>query len=237
MVLVRKQVPHKTVETIQQMIIAGELKPGERLPSQAEMAEKLNVSRPSLREALSMLETLGFLTIAPGIGTFVSSTNPTHSGSLASWRYQKSYEEAAVFQTRLYVECAIISEAALTIGVPDLDKLRAAARGMKQAWDEKNLLRVTECDTRFHETIVNTCLNALLVDIYTSGKHLFQETQVHPMPVTRMERAASSIAEHEAIIDALHSRNSISAAQIMEKHITNTAAALGIFLKRLPATS
>ncbi len=234
--MVRKQVPHKTVEAIQQMILSGELKPGERMPSQAEMAEKLNVSRPSLREALSRLETLGFLTIAPGIGTFISSTNPTHSGSLASWRYQKNYDEATVFQTRLYVECAITAEAALTISVPTLEKLRQATDEMQLAWADKNLLRVTECDTGFHETIVNSCTNVMLVDIYMAAKDLFQETQVHPMPVTRLERAASSIAEHQAIIEALHQRDGTSAAKIMQTHITNTAKALGITLLPIPGT-
>ena len=55
----RQPVPMKTAEAIHRMIRDRDLKPGDRLPSQRELAEGLGVSRPSLREALSMLETLG----------------------------------------------------------------------------------------------------------------------------------------------------------------------------------
>ena len=65
-----------------------------------------------------MLETLGFLSIEPGRGTFISSSNPTQSGALSNWRYSRRYEEDAVFQTRLALECAIVAEAAARLASP-----------------------------------------------------------------------------------------------------------------------
>ncbi len=232
--MVRKQVTHRAVETIQRMILGGELQPGQKMPSQIEMSSQLRVSRASLREALSTLETLGFLTIEPGRGTFVSSTNPTQTGSLSDWRYRRSYDEAAVFQTRLFLESAIAAQAALKIDVSTLDVLRQATNGMREAWRAQDLLTVTECDIRFHETIVESCGNVMLNDLYTSVKEILQETQRHPIPVTRMQRAEESIGEHEAIIKALHERDRTLAASLMQTHVAKTAAALGIALDYLP---
>ena len=226
----RKQVSHRAVEVIQQKILSGEYKPGQSLPSQLELSNELGVSRASLREALSMLETLGFLSIEPGRGTFISSSNPTQSGALSNWRYSRRYEEDAVFQTRLVLECAIVAEAAWKIEVPALEELRNATAGMREAWMSQDLVSVAECDKRFHETIVRSCGNAMMADIYFSLKDILQETQVHPLPITRMKRAEESIAEHGRIISALHERDRNAAQCAMRDHILKTAAAVGIRL-------
>ena len=70
----------------------------------------------------------------------------------------------------------------------------------------------------------------MLSDIYFSLKEILQETQVHPIPITRMKRAKESIREHTAIIAALHQRNRHAAKIAMRDHIVSTATALGIRL-------
>jgi len=227
---VRKQVSHKAVDAIQRKILSGEFKAGQSLPSQIELAAQLGVSRASLREALSMLETLGFLSIEPGRGTFVSSSNPTQSGSLSNWRYSRRYEEEAVFQTRLALECAIVARAAAQIGEAALDGLRRATQGMRDAWTAQDLVRVAECDKHFHEVIVMSCGNAMMNDIYFGAKEILQETQVHPLPITRSKRAEESINEHGRIIEALQRHDAARAEAAMRDHIVRTAAAVGIDL-------
>src|SRR3954447_11512944 len=65
-------VPHEVAARIQQQILDGELEPGQRLPPQRALSETFGVSRASLREALSVLETLGLIDIRPGLGVFVA---------------------------------------------------------------------------------------------------------------------------------------------------------------------
>lgn len=228
----RKQVSHKALEAIQRNILSGKYQPGQSLPSQIELAGQLGVSRASLREALSMLETLGFLSIEPGRGTYVSSSNPTQSGSLSQWRYSRRYEEESVFQTRLALECAIVAQAAAKVGAPALDGLRRATQAMHAAWKAQDLVRVAECDKQFHEIIVMSCGNAMMHDIYFGAKDILQETQVHPLPITRMQRAEDLIGEHNAIIAALSRHDSAGAEEAMREHIVRTAAAVGINLAR-----
>jgi GntR family transcriptional repressor for pyruvate dehydrogenase complex len=227
---VRRQVSHKAVDAIQRKILSGEYQPGQSLPSQIDLAAQLGVSRASLREALSTLETLGFLSIEPGRGTFVSSSNPTQSGSLSVWRYSRRYEEGAVFQTRLALECAIVAQAAMQIGEVALDGLRRATQGMRDAWKAQDLVRVAECDKQFHEVIVMSCGNAMMNDIYFGAKDILQETQVHPLPITRSKRAEESISEHGRIIEALQAHDPVRAEAAMRHHIVRTGAAVGIDL-------
>ncbi len=224
----RVSVADGAVERIQAMILGGEVAVGARLASQTEMSARLGISRATLREALSTLETLGFLSIEPGRGTFVVSDAPTRSGALSRWRFGPGYSEREVFQTRLALECAIAALAARRIDSPTLAELRAATEGMRAGWRSQDLIGVIRHDRRFHELIVASCGNRMMRDLYDGARVMFQETQSHPIPVTRPDRAAELASEHDAIADALHARDPEGAAAAMDRHIRNTAAGLDL---------
>ncbi|MEC9462819.1 MAG: GntR family transcriptional regulator, partial [Pseudomonadota bacterium] len=100
-------VPQSVAREIQGMIQSGQLKPGEKIPSQREFSQKFGISRASLREALLTLETLGLLKTEAGRGTFVASPSVSDagvSGHMAPWRYSDSYSVFDVFQTRILLE-------------------------------------------------------------------------------------------------------------------------------------
>ena len=79
--------PQTIAREIQTMIQSGELKPGEKIPSQRDFSLKFGISRASLREALLTLETLGLLKTEAGRGTFVAAGSNGSSGHMARWRY------------------------------------------------------------------------------------------------------------------------------------------------------
>src|SRR5439155_21117540 len=72
----RERIPENIVSQIQQRLERGELKPGDQLPSERVLAEQLQVSRPSVREALRSLELLGVTESRPGGGTFMRIASP-----------------------------------------------------------------------------------------------------------------------------------------------------------------
>ena len=185
----RMSVADGAVERIQAMILDGEIAVGARMASQTEMSARLGISRATLREALSTLETLGFLSIEPGRGTFVVSDAPTRSGALSRWRFGPGYSEREVFQTRLALESAIAAEAARRIDLSTLEDLRAATDGMRAGWRSQDLIGVIRRDRRFHELIVRSCGNRMMRDLYDGARAMLQETQSHPIPVTRPDRA------------------------------------------------
>lgn len=216
------------------MIQAGELQPDQQLPSQSDLSRQLGISRASLRESLSMLETLGFLRIEPGRGTFVATSMPTSNGQLAPRALGGRYNKLDIYQTRLYLESIIISLVAGSVSPGTIAALNEYTTLMCAAWDRNDLVSVVNHDRDFHHAIWAACPNILLRDLCMSMADEFAATRSYPLPATRPARFTESANEHFAMVDALALGDAARAAALMQGHILNTAAAAGLVLKPLP---
>lgn len=213
---------------LQQMIRSGELKPGQKLPSQRLLAGQLNVSRPSLREALLTLETLGLVQTLPARGTFV--LDPASRPASSAWRYDDAHDLRDVFQTRVLIESELCRLAATAMTAPVLSDLNAAAQAFEDAWHAGDLVAHVEADLAFHLGIASACPNRMLRNLYRTVRQLLTETQRHPIPNTNSDRMLQSIAEHWAIVEALERGDGAAAGERMRDHVRNTAQAAGIDL-------
>nr|WP_325262960.1 FCD domain-containing protein [uncultured Rhizobium sp.] len=228
-------VPQSVAREIQTMIQAGQLKAGEKIPSQREFSQKFGISRASLREALLTLETLGLLKTEAGRGTFVTAGSSSvsdgtisHSGHMAPWRYSDSYSVFDVFQTRILLEGEIARLSAGRLSQAQLEKMEKATQTMEDCWARQDLLANVEADLDFHGTIVSACANTMLKALYQTVRDQVTETQRQPIPMTDPERMRQSIAEHRRIIAALRSNDAALAKSEMETHIRNTARCAGL---------
>ncbi len=224
-------VPQSVAREIQAMIQSGQLKAGEKIPSQREFSQKFGISRASLREALLTLETLGLLKTEAGRGTFVARATASAAGTpghMAPWRYSDSYSVFDVFQTRILLEGEIARLAAGRLTQLQLDRMEQATRTMEECWAAQDLLANVEADLEFHGIIVSACSNAMLKAIYQTVRDQVTETQRQPIPITDPERMRDSIAEHRRIIAALRINDGPLARQEMENHIRNTAHCAGL---------
>ncbi|QPC91988.1 FadR/GntR family transcriptional regulator [Mesorhizobium sp. INR15] len=228
--LSRVPVPHAAARKIQGMILSGELRSGEKMPSQREFALSLGVSRASLREALLTLETLGLLKTEPGRGTFVSQEMPSASRNMARWRYADSYPVADVFETRIMLEGRIAGLSSRTLTEAEFQALELETDTMERNWETGDLLANAEADLEFHAIIASACPNRMIVDLYQSVRDQLTQTQIQPIPITEPARMKASIAEHRRIIRALRMRDAGKATQEMQGHIRNTARCAGILL-------
>ena len=221
--------PQQVARRLQDMIREGALKPGDRLPSQRVLSERLAVSRASLREALLTLETLGLLRTEPARGTFVAGPARAEPGGAAlKWRYADSYSAQEVFETRMMLEGRIAAGAAALIDAPALRALAQATDEMERCWDAGDLLANVEADLLFHRIIARHCPNRMLQGLYGVIAHLLTETQRQPIPRTEAERMKGSLAEHRSIIAALEARDAGWARLAMEAHVRNTAQCAGV---------
>ncbi|NSY17318.1 FadR/GntR family transcriptional regulator [Neorhizobium sp. AL 9.2.2] len=228
-------VPQSVAREIQTMIQAGQLKTGEKIPSQREFSQKFGISRASLREALLTLETLGLLKTEAGRGTFVTAGSNSvsdggisQSGHMAPWRYSDSYSVFDVFQTRILLEGEIARLSAGRLSQAQLEKMEMATQTMEDCWARQDLLANVEADLDFHGTIVSACANTMLKALYQTVRDQVTETQRQPIPMTDPERMRQSIAEHRRIIAALRSNDASLAKSEMETHIRNTARCAGL---------
>jgi GntR family transcriptional repressor for pyruvate dehydrogenase complex len=213
---------------LQEMIRSGELKAGDKLPSQRILSEQLRVSRPTLREALLTLETLGLIQTLPARGTFV--LDPSKQPARSGWRYDNAHDLHDVYQTRLLIEGELCALAAAVITSEVAADLSAAAQSFEKAWQNGDLVAHVEADLALHRGIADLCPNRMLAGIYTNMQHLLSETQRQPIPNTDPDRMRQSIAEHHLILTALKERDPDAARAAMRSHIQNTARCAGVAL-------
>lgn len=218
----RAPVPQTVVLRIQDMIASGAIKPGEKLPPQRELASLLAISRPSLREALRVLETLGVVRIEPGRGAVVcQAESPSHG-----WRFGNRIPKADVFQMRLLVEGYAAKLAAAKIAPDGIETLRALISEMGGHLRAGNLEGAAQADLAFHRGILVASGNAALAEMHRDLSNILLES--HRAPLVDSRRLLEPIDEHEKILLALAERDGEGAMYFMRHHILRTAGRTGL---------
>lgn len=157
------------VHQIEAMIVDGILKDGSRLPSERELAEAMQVSRPKIREALQQLEARGLLTIRHGEGAFIAkltgaAMTPAMLDLLgrhgeALFDYLEYRREQEAFAVRLAAERATSA---------DKDRIRGIMEDLQQSWESHDQAASIEADLRFHSAIIDASQNSLLIHMMAS---------------------------------------------------------------------
>lgn len=227
--LEKVSVTQTVARRLQEMIRSGELPAGKKIPSQRILSERLAVSRPSLREALLTLETLGLVRTLPARGTFVVDPQ-VEKAPLAAWRYDDAFGIKEVFQARIMIEGEICRLSAGHVPEGVLAQLAQANADFEEAWKDGDLVAHVEADLRFHSTIADACPNKMIQRLYHSVERLLTESQRQPIPNTARARMEQSMREHRAILSALGRGDSELAENAMREHIRNTAGAAGVKL-------
>lgn len=167
-----KKISEEIVEQIRAMISQGELKPGDRIPSERELAAMLGVSRPSVREAIMVLDAMGLVEARQGGGTYVRSLAET---SLADPLSQMVDADPrllpALVEVRKGLESWSAFLAAQRADAADLEQLqelvaRMTQQAAKGVWD-------SDLDARFHAAIGAATHNTLQIHVLTSIHSLF----------------------------------------------------------------
>lgn len=211
------------VRQIEGLILRGVLRPGERLPAERDLAERLGVSRPSLREALGELEGKGLLELRPGAGVFVADV----LGSAFSPALVRLFSEhdQALFDAldfRRDIE-GLAAERAARLGAPSdlavIDGIfaRMGAEGAPEA----------ELDAEFHLAIVEAGHNVVMLHMMRSMYDLLRQGVFHAHAVlfTLPETRRSIREQHRAINDAIQARQPAAARAALEAHIDFVAQA------------
>ena len=220
-------VPRTTVSRIQEMIRTGALRKGELLPSQRAFAEHLNVSRSSLREALSILETIGVLRTEPRRGTLVA--NDSEAGiDGRRWRFGRRYSPPEVYQFRFVVEGYAVKLATLRAADRDMASLRKNLDRFKQAVCDEDLAASSRLDFEFHRQIMRLSGNRMFAAVHGTYGAVMLESQ--RLPLHRREQLWDPVTEHENVLRAMENRDPCGALYFMHVHIVRAAGRVGIEL-------
>jgi GntR family transcriptional repressor for pyruvate dehydrogenase complex len=221
-------IPKFTAQQIQGLILSGEFPPGSTLPGQRALAERFGVSRGSLREALTVLETLGLVHVRPGKGVYV--TDPNRPTVAASSRTLGGMQAAQVYQFRLSLEPFVAGLAAQAITPAQLSDLRGAADAMRQALSSEDLVSAAQADFEFHHLLLGAAGNPLFMDAMRPVAATLQESRM--LPFANRTAAWAPAAEHDAIVTQITARNPAGAHDAMHRHILAASGRAGVAFLR-----
>lgn len=199
----------------------GDYRPGQRIPSERDLAEEHNVSRPTIREALIALEVTGLVRSRHGSGIFVVDNPP--SGALSLSLDIGAFE---LTEARRLFEGETAALAAVSITPDELDQLERLIAEM----DRENQAKVggERADRAFHLAIARATRNSAIVGVIES---LWDARYSSPLCVHMLERARSvgvqpRIDEHCEILHALRAADPVAARAAMRDHLGRVIDAL-----------
>ncbi len=204
------------VRQIEQRILDGALKAGDRFPSERELAEQFGVSRTAVREAMKVLREKGLTESFPGRGAFV--TNGTSRAVRHSLGLMMKIEQGEgaenIVEVREIIEPAIAAQAALRRTDDHLAAMQDALAIMESTDDPSAFI---EADLDFHVVIAEAAQNDLILILLDSIIDLLREQRRHVFFVTG--GAARGRYYHKLILDAIARRDPEAARQAMRAHM------------------
>jgi GntR family transcriptional repressor for pyruvate dehydrogenase complex len=212
-------VKERVAGQLRELIEAGSLRDGEQLPSERELAERLGVSRSTVREAVQFLGALGLVEIRHGLGTFVRAEGDRAQlpSEWLRWTQRHKVHVHELLEVRRGLE-ALAAELAAESGAGEgLSGLEEALAAMEAALDGPDVPALVEADMAFHSGLAAASGNAALRHLTDSlGRELLRERGAIWNEPGRPER---SLREHRAIYDAVRAGDPLAARAAVVEHL------------------
>lgn len=212
----RSGITELVVQRIKDLLARGELRAGSRLPPERELADMLNISRPSLRTALKALSVMGIIRAKPGAGTYIAEsipevfTEPMHFMTLIN---NTSVEE--LFEARRIIEAGLAEMAAERATEEDLAALQSEINGMRETiGDPESFLRH---DISFHQAIARAADNKLMSGVMDTIAQLLYH--IRRQTIASASDFEEAINWHQKIFEAIRKRDAKRAKEMLSSHL------------------
>jgi GntR family transcriptional repressor for pyruvate dehydrogenase complex len=219
LVVPRSRLSDDAAEQVRRLIEEGGLRPGDRLPSERDLARQLGVARTSIREGLRTLEITGVIEIIPGKGTFLrAGASGPFSNAIRSWLARNEGAIVELIELREAIESLSARLAAERATSEDQRAIRDALDFMRDAARADAVDRFVEADRAFHDAVATATRNDLVRRALSS---IQQETLSFRKATTSLGTLVRqrTIAEHEAVARAIEAGDDAAAAEAMRRHI------------------
>lgn len=218
-----EKLSHSVVRQIEELILRGILRPGERLPSERDLAEKLGVSRPSLREAIGELAEAGLLASRAGSGVFVAEVLGS-AFSPALVKLFASHEEAVFdyIAFRRDMEGLAAERAARLGSETDLRVIDTIFHKMEAAHQKRDPTDEAQLDAAFHMAIIEASHNVIMLHMLRSMFDLLRDGVFYNRQVMFRNRMTREqlLDQHRAMNEAVQARDPVAARAAVEAHLS-----------------
>ena len=206
----------QVVNHIRAMVEDGMLKPGEQIPPEREFAQKLKISRASLRTGIGYMAAMGIMKVRHGVGTFIAEGPPeigkSSLGLLGALHGFKSWQ---MFEARLLLESKMAALAAERGREEHFTLLAEEVAEMYATVDDPDEYLIH--DVRFHRTIAAASGNPILASLMETITSALYDGRRKTAVLSRSLKDSADV--HREIYRAIRTRNSAEAQRLMERHI------------------
>lgn len=208
--LSRNTLSKQVVDRIVELLVSGELKPGDKLPAEMELMEQLGVSRPVLREALSSLETMEVIVRKTREGTYIN--NKIGSKPFSVMIALSSENLPAIIEARMSLELGLVTIAAEKITDEQLEELKETIEAIRNSKDDD----YGKYDKEFHRNIALIANNQIVEGFIFSL--LLTHGKINSL--IKIRERELTVEHHEAIYEALAKRDPYEAFKQMYRHLS-----------------
>ncbi|KAB2527229.1 FadR family transcriptional regulator [Pseudomonas sp. GXM4] len=221
-------VVNSVVEKLRAALARGQWRSGDMLPGQRELAEQLGISRPSLREAVIVLETLGLVRSMPGKGVVVLDAQPSDSQSQSHDSAVAGASLEDVLQLRYTLEPFIVGLVAQSISSKEVGQLRLTLMDMREALEAGDSEAGVSAYIAFHEELFTLTSNPIFQSVVQQTSNALKQSA--EVLRNSPEHLAERLEENEAVVRAIRSKNSAQASAEMRRHILREGQRMGVEL-------
>jgi len=217
------------MEQILKSIESGQLKPGDKLPTEQQLIEMFGVGRSTIREATSTLSSLGYIQSIQGKGCFVSEDlDPVKATGFALQNLQAATNIIDLVEVREILECNVVRLAAQRADSEDMDRIQNAFSKMKESMNDLN--RFIEHDFEFHIALARSTGNQLILEMM---KRIVEKVhnEYDKFRPNELFQRDEAIVTAGKIVDFVAKGQGEEASGAMQKHLNLVTAEIK---RRLP---
>jgi len=222
----KSRIYEEVAEQLKALILENKLKPGDRLPSERELAEQLSIGRPSVSHALRTLERMGFIEIRAGEGCFVKEVSlepymQSLSESISIRLADKEDQLLKTLEVRRILEVEITYLAAERITDEGLSELRGSLKRQEETISRKDNRAFLEEDFNFHHLVAKATGNEVMLMVRNSIADLLRGV-IYAAARNESGPNPGTLESHKEIYKAIEKKDPELAKKVMLKHIELT---------------
>lgn len=219
--ITKKSATQLVIENLRALVVGDNFRVGDKFPTEKNLCSLLGVGRGTVREAIKVLVSQGYLEIRPGLGTFIKSKTETQSESLSSWFLNNEIQLQDLIVVRSVIE-PLATKLAVDKCTPEqlaeLKENQAAATTAASMRDAEALARF---DEEFHRSIFQISGNPLLIEI---NDMINRQLAVFRQKTFRIKNNIDNfIPAHAMIIEAFEAHDAEAGEKKMKQHIKKVA--------------
>ena len=215
----------QVMDQIKELISSGQYKPGDKIPTEAELTERFGIGRSSIRQAITIFNYLGVLESKASLGTFVQERAQISTEAL-TWSLllgNDELEEMVDLRASIELWCVIELTNKIhnnnPVALKTIKALEYIVGGMETSASNKNKAELIDLDFNFHKAIIEYEKNELYISLYNTLKSfLYDEIKQTQMNYENLKLIPK---EHNNLLDAIKTGDQIKVLKTYQEHIRN----------------